>query len=617
MFSFAVSIIMWCGLALFGLSNVLGADRPNFLMISCEDTTPWLGYHGEKYATTPHIDEMARNGISYNNSYATAPVCSPCRFAIITGRYATSYGTQRLRSTFAVPRSVEGFPTALRRAGYYCTNNAKTDYNTKDERRIIIESWDECSPKAHWKGRQPGQPFFAVFNLEETHQSAAFKNTPPDNPNRHDPTKASIPPYYPDTPEARRTMARIHDNITAMDTHVGQILAGLKADGLEDETIVIFWADHGQGIPRHKRTLWDTGLKVPLVVRFPAKFRHLAPGEPGESSDRLVLLMDLGPTLLSLAGLPIPDGLHGKAFLGKAATAPREYVYGARDRVDEAIELCRSVRDKRYLYIKNYMPHISWMAPEGFSDQLPLRREIAQLAAEGKLNAAQRTFAAPSKPVEELYDTQKDSWQIHNIATDPAMKPILERMREELRRWQIETRDLGFLHEGQASSLCEGGKILSEVAASNEVYPLERILKVADMVGLPGQAAKFAESLSDADPTVRYWGAVGLKAAGSETEPYKETLQQALEGASWPAQVEMAGILFDLFDDPNAHNLLSQWIEGTDSNAALYAARTVQLLGEKSRPFIPTMRRVLEKKPPMFIAFALKAALQSLEKDNR
>lgn len=334
------------------------APRPNFLWISCEDTSPWLGFCGEQYARTPNLDALARRGIHFTNAFSTAPVCAPSRYAIITGTYATSYGTQRLRSIFAVPDTMTGFPAHLRRAGYYCSNNVKTDYNTSAEKRLIAESWDESSGKAHWRKRKPGQPFFAVFNLTESHQSQVFESTPAklDPAERHDPANAPVPPYYPDTPTAHRTVARVHDCITAMDRQAGKILTELREDGLEDDTIVFFWSDHGQGIPRGKRTLWDTGLKVPLVVCFPDQYRDLAPAPPGGACDRLVSLMDLGPTLLNMLDLPLPPHMQGRGFLGNAAAPAREYVFGARDRVDEAVEVSRSVRDQRYLYVRNFMP---------------------------------------------------------------------------------------------------------------------------------------------------------------------------------------------------------------------------------------------------------------------
>lgn len=588
------------------------APRPNILWISCEDTSPWLGFCGDKYAVTPNLDRLAQGGVYYRNAFASAPVCSPCRFAIITGTYATSYGTQRLRSEFDIPDTVKGFPSYLREAGYYCCNNVKTDYNTSDEKRLIAESWDESSGKAHWRKRKPGQPFFAVFNLTETHQSQAFETTPPklEPAARHDPAAAPLPPYYPDTPAARRTIARVHDCITAMDRRAGQILDELEKDGLREDTLVFFWPDHGQGIPRGKRTLWDTGLKVPLVISFPEKYRSLAPAAPGGTCDRLVQLMDLGPTLLSLLGLPVPAAMQGRAFLGQAASAPRAYVYGARDRVDEALDVSRSVRDGRYLYIRNFMPHLSWMQPEAFSDQLDLRREITRLEAEGKLGKAPLTYAAPAKPYEQLYDTEMDPWQMRDLSGEPALWPVLSRLREALHAWQRETRDLGLIHETEAARLSAGQPLREATAGA--ACPLERVIDAAWRVGCSEDGAEFVPRLADPDATVRYWAAVGMNAAGTFAPEARAALQRALADASPSVRVEAAGALAAHFDDRAALDSLAAALTDADENVQLHAARTLQLLGEKARPALPALQAALPKVKYMFARWAIQGAIASL-----
>jgi arylsulfatase A-like enzyme len=320
------------------------AERPNILWITVEDMSPNLGCYGDRYATTPNLDRFAGEAVRYTRAFATAPVCSPSRSCLITGLYATSLGTQRLRSNFPIPDAIKGFPAYLRAAGYYTSNNVKTDYNTADEPRLIRESWDECSGKANWRGRKPGQPFFSVINLMTTHQSRtsvwSFEEferqvgSRLDPGLRHDPERAPLPPYYPETDLARRTLARYYDCITVMDQEVGQILADLAADGLAGNTIVFYYSDHGMGMPRGKRVLQDSGMQVPLMVRFPEKWRHFAPGGPDEALDRLVSFVDFPPTVLSLAGVDIPDHMQGTAFLGAKAGPARQFVYGARDRVD-------------------------------------------------------------------------------------------------------------------------------------------------------------------------------------------------------------------------------------------------------------------------------------------
>lgn len=611
---------LWIGLvlclSLSGESALQAAPaRPNILWISAEDTSPWFGFCGESFATTPNLDRLASDGVHYTNAFVSAPVCSPCRFAIITGAYATTYGTQRLRSQFAIPDAVKGFPTFLRQAGYFCTNNVKTDYNTSAEKRIVTESWDECSGKAHWRHRKPGQPFFAVFNLMETHQSKVFEDTPEpklDAALRHDPARAPLPPYYPDTPSARRTMARVHDCITAMDAHAGRILAELEADGLRNDTIIFFWPDHGQGIPRGKRTLWDTGLQIPLVLWFPPKYRSLAPAAPGTKCDRLVSLVDLGPTVLSLLEIPAPAYMQGRAFLGPLAAPAREFIFAARDRVDEALDVSRAVRDRRYLYIRNFMPHLSWNQPETFSDQLDLRRDITRLAGEGKLGEAQLTYAAARKPLEALYDTQADPWQMHNLATDPARAAELQRLRSALRQEIIDTRDLGLMHEAEAARLGVGGQSPYEVTRRDDHYPIGRVLETAEMVGRPQVAAALVERLRDADATVRYWAAVALRAEGvAGGSPAVAALRHAMRDESPSVRIEAAGALVAA-GDTAAVSVLAGALRDSDEHVRLHAARTLQLLGEKARPALPELRAALTGSKEMFFRWSVDGAIRGL-----
>lgn len=603
--------------------GVPSGDRPNILWISCEDTSPWLGFCGESYARTPNLDRLAKEGVSYTNAFASAPVCSPCRSAIITGIYATTLGTQRLRSDFPIPTEVRGFPSHLRAAGYYTSNNAKTDYNTSAEKRLIAESWNVCGPRAHWMGRSPGQPFFAIFNLMETHQGKAFGSDPVPGVNpadRHDPAKAPLPPYYPDTAEARRTIARVHDNISAMDAHAGRILAEIESAGLAENTIIFFWSDHGQGIPRGKRTLWDTGLRVPLVIRFPENYRHLAPASPGARCTRLVQLLDLGPTLLSLLDLPIPEGLQGCAFLGRRSDKPRTYVAGARDRVDEVMDVSRSVRDNRYLYIRHYLPDLSHNTPEGYSDQLALRRELAYLAVQRRLEPQHLSYAGSGKPREMLFDCEADPWQLRNLAEDPSMHGVLERMRGLLRRWQEDTRDLGFMSEWEAERLCSNGRSLREMAMDERNYPLRRTIETAELVGAPRAAAEQLRRLEDSNPHVRYWAALGIRIAmglapqerGANESDLRAALQRARNDGSTPVKIEVLGILAHRFSDQHALGELATLINNSSLTLSVQAARTLQLMGESARPAIPDMRKALERKPPLYLEFSLRNALESL-----
>ena len=398
--------VLFC---LFLASMVMADDRPNILWIVAEDMSPTLGCYGDEYATTPNIDRLAEQSVRYTNAFATAPVCSPSRSCLITGCYATSLGTQQMRSAFPIPDFIRGFPALLREKGYYTSNNYKTDYNTSSADRIIAESWDESSTRAHWRRRaDQSRPFFSIFNIMTSHQSRSMVYTQKrfrdevqsklSQAGIHVPEDAPLPAYYPDTLVTRRIVARYYDCVTAMDAQVGQILRQLVEDGLADNTIVFFYSDHGSGMPRHKRLLHDSGMHVPLLIRFPPKYAHLASGKPTEVEDRLVSFVDFAPTVLKLAGVDVPEYMQGSAFLGSESEDEREFVYGHRDRIDEVVDLSRSVRDKRYLYIRNFMPLRSWNQYSSYSDLSEIRHELYRLAEGTEMSQPQAHYAGPTKP---------------------------------------------------------------------------------------------------------------------------------------------------------------------------------------------------------------------------
>jgi len=606
-----------------------GTDRPNILWITCEDMSPALGCYGDTYATTPNIDRLAGESVRYTNAFATAPVCSPVRSCLITGVLATSLGTPNLRSQFPIPARMTGFASYFRKAGYYCTNNVKTDYNTSNAQAIIKASWDQCSGTAHWRGRKARQKFFAIFNDMTTHQSRTMvwpyakfdrgirAHLKPAE--RHDPAKAPVPPYYPDTPVVRRTVARFYDCVTAMDANTGRILKQLADDGLADDTIVFFYSDHGSGMPRHKRLILDSGMRVPLLIRFPKKYRHLAPAKPGQTVDRLVSFVDFAPTVLSLAGLDVPDYMQGTAFLGPKAGKPRTHVYGARDRVDEAFDLARSVRDANWLYVRNYMPHLSYNQPSWYSDQGEIRREITRLAKAGKLTSpARKHYAGPVRAREELYDTANDPHQVRNLASDPAQKDRLAAMRSQLRRWLLERRDLGFLPELDMARRSRRTTPY-EMGRGGRIYPLETILDAAELVGAgPGAIGRQSVLLRHADNAVRYWAVVGLRALGNKARAAAPALSKALRDPSAAVRIEAAWALADLGGPDRALTLLQRELNGTDRRAALRAARALQMLGKKAYPALSAMKRALNASRSgrgdnaMFIRFALEPAVKAL-----
>ncbi|HNR32505.1 MAG TPA: sulfatase, partial [Candidatus Hydrogenedentes bacterium] len=499
---------------------------------------------------TPNLDRFAAEAVRYTQAFANAPVCAPARSCLITGMYPPSLGSHHMRSTITLPEGVRCFTACLRDAGYYCTNHTKTDYNFPPP----DDAWDDSSNRAHWRNRAAGQPFFAVFNLTVTHESQI--RTSEENYRQrtkqftdamfHDPARAPVPPFHPDTPIVRRDWARYYDNITAMDIEARDILDQLEADGLAEDTIVFFYSDHGAGMTRCKRWPYDSGLHVPLMVRFPERYAQLAPTPPGGAVERLVSFPDFGATVLSLAGVPVPKHIQGVPFLGAQAGPEREYVYAARDRMDERYDMMRAVRDRRYKYIRQFLPHLPYAQPVVYGELMPTMQEWRRLAAEGALQGAPALFMRARKPLEELYDLENDPFELDNLAEAPEHRETLERMRARLESWVLETRDLGFLPEADMHARA-AGRTFRELGRDEATYPLSRILETAQLpLHRPDAVPELLARVEDTDPTVRYWAVVGLTALGTDTEAVRAALAARLADAAPDTRLAAADALRQL-----------------------------------------------------------------------
>ncbi|MEO8026023.1 MAG: sulfatase, partial [Bryobacteraceae bacterium] len=445
---------------------------PNILWISCEDIGPHLGCYGDTYATSPHLDAFAARSQRYSYAWSNAPVCAPARTTVISGLYAPSTGSQHMRSRTHLPAGIKMFPQYLREAGYYASNNAKEDYNLEKPGQV----WDDSSKQAHWRNRGD-RPFFSVFNLEITHESK-IRTRP--HTWKHDPAKVRVPAYHPDTREVREDWAQYYDNITTMDGQAGRLLAELEKDGLADSTIVFFWGDHGSGMPRSKRVPCNSGLQVPLLVHVPEKWRALAGDayKPGSASDRLVSFVDFAPTMLSLAGVKAPAQFQGSAFLGPQTSRAPEYLHGFRGRMDERYDMARSIRDRKFVYVRNYMPQRIPGAHIDYMFETPTTRVWKKLYDEGTL-APPRTYFWENKPVEELYDLENDPDEVHNLAPLEEHRETLDRMFTEQQRHAAEIRDLGYLPESEIHRRAAGAAPY-DLGHDNVKYPLSEIMAAAE-----------------------------------------------------------------------------------------------------------------------------------------
>ena len=575
-------------------SSLVAADRPNILWITCEDSSPNMGCYGDSYAVTPNIDKFATQGIRYTHAFAPIGVCAPSRSCLITGMYACSIGTQHMRCDGNLPDYVRCFSQYLREAGYYCTNNVKTDYNFKHR----PESWDESSNRAHWRKRREGQPFFSVFNFTSSHESqirigeAQYKQRTSDftAAERHDPAKAPVPPYHPDVPEVRGDWARYADMITYMDKEVGKVLSELEADGLVEDTIVFYFSDHGAGMPRSKRWLYDSSTRVPLIIRFPKKYQHLHPGKVGSKDSQLVSFVDFGATVLSLAGVATPKHMQGVAFLGEHRGAPREYVHGYRDRMDERYDLLRSTRDHKYKYIRNYMPHLPYFHHQfvSYMYEMPTMKAWQRLADAGKLTGAPAIFMAATKPMEELYDTEEDPWEIYNLANSSQHRPTLERLREECRRWQAQILDLGMLPEADLRTRFGKEPPHAAVRRDPSLYPLQRIAAAADLANArdPKNLNELVKMLDDTDPAIRYWCATGIGSLQEVSPNAREALEKHLEDPAGWVRVAAADALCRLGENRRAVEALGAALSDSNEWVRLQAVNVLDRLDEQARPVI-------------------------------
>lgn len=586
--------VLTCSLGAGRISET--AERPNILWLSCEDISAHLHCYGYPNARTPNLDRLAGQGTRYTNAFVTAGVCAPCRSAIITGMYQTSLGTHHMRCSAQLPPHVKPFPTYLREAGYYCTNNSKQDYQFATPKGV----WDESSSKAHWKKRSSNDaPFFAVFNYTGCHESGIASKGKYESATKglekidRSVAVESLPPYYPDTPVVREDWGRYYDVITAMDRWVGEHLQALEDAGEADNTIVIYWSDHGVGLPRAKRWLYDSGMHVPLIVRIPEKYRVGGQGAPGIVSDQLISLIDLGPTTLNLAGVEVPKHMQGQAFLGSDLSTHREYVYGARDRMDERYDIIRATRDKRYKYIRNYEPFKTFYQYMNTPEKGATMREIRRVQAEASASEGVARFLAPVKAIEELYDTKNDPHEMKNLADDPNYKSVLDRMRNAHLAWVLETRDLGLVPEAEINA--RQGKVGSAWAILGDDQAGTLINRLRDAASLSLEGADrlpmMQATLKDEDAAVRYWAAIGIGNLGTAGSSAKNDLIAALNDESENVRVAAARALCRMNAPNEALPVLVAVLDDGTQWARVHAANVLDEIDEQARPVLDGMKR--------------------------
>ncbi|GAA4305254.1 sulfatase-like hydrolase/transferase [Compostibacter hankyongensis] len=590
--------------------------QPNILWVTIEDTSPeFIGCYGNPNAHTPNIDKLAEKGVRFTNAFSTGTVCSPSRSTIITGVRTYKTGTGNHRSQYPLPSFIKGFPYYLRQAGYYTTNNAKTDYNIADPKPFIAEAWDESSGKAGWWNRKPGQPFFAVFNFMDSHQSRTMtwsydqyktqvwdKLPPSDRIGEQD---FDMPPFFRNSPEMRRQFARVYNSLSLTDRKIGALLERLKQDHLTDSTIIFFYSDHGEGVPRGKTNGIDLGYRVAFAIWVPPMYKDLSPWGSGVVSDELVDFEDLAPTLISLAGGKIPAYLKGRIFMGPQRTPPPDYLVLSSDRSDNGIDMIRSITDGRYMYSRNYMPFMPEARYIRYMEIGDIKQQMRKDLAENKLDALQRSLFE-DRPAAFLFDTRQDKWETRNLAGLPAYRSLAEKMQQKLDTALTDARDVMFLPEYEIGLISQKTSPYT-FRLDKKAYPFETIYAAASLSGKRGKdiTAQQIRLLKSPNKIVRYWAALGLRSQDSlDLLAYRPELTRALHDSYPPVAVTVAAIDYGLFGDNAARDSLIRFIGNDNMDLALMAVNYLLYI-KNTAPFV---RAVEAAKANKAVNYNVKAA---------
>jgi arylsulfatase A-like enzyme len=551
-------------------SSIQAQDRPNILWLTYEDTSPeFIGCYGNETAKTPFIDFMAAEGVRFTSAYSTNSVCSPSRSALITGVKTYKLGTGNHRSNYPIPNYIKGFPKYLKDAGYYTSNNDKTDYNVANMKAFIQEAWNESSTNAGWWNKKKGQPFFAVFNSNSCHQSRTMTwpyeqykievwDQLPENRRTYD-GDFEMPPFYRDSPEMRKQLARVYNGLAKTDIEFQSIYNQLLRDSLLENTIIFSFADHGEGMPRMKTNGIGIGHRIPFTVWFPDKYKHLSPwGTGGIVTDEMIDFVDLAPTVLSLAGVDIPEHMNGRNILNK--NTEHKYLYLSSDRSDESYDLTRTVIKGKYAYTKVFMPYIQELRYLLYMDIGNITQYIRQDSKKGLLNPQQQSLLT-TRPAEFLFDLEKDPWELNNLADQSSNRGLLNELRKALEKNIIQDKDILFLPEYEIKQISLKQNVYEY---RNANYPIKDIYAIAKMAGNNDNKSLKVQlrSLKSTNKFCRYWALMGLRSR--ETNQLKgnlEVLTNCLNDTYPPNQILAATILYSLNKDKQAKEILEKMIE--------------------------------------------------------
>jgi arylsulfatase A-like enzyme len=586
----SLPVLAGCG----GNSNrkIFPDGPPNILWFISDDANPYIGAYGDALARTPNIDQFAKTGILYRNVFSNAPVCAPTRFSLLTGMLPESCGpAHHMRAVAKLPDIMRTVPEYLRAKGYYCTNNWKTDYNTNNFDESAI--WDASSRTAHWRTRPEGKPFYSVITSLTTHESSLTPLLGTVTEGSVKPDQVRVPAFLPDTPEVRRDIASYYNRMERMDAELATVLQQLQDDGLAENTIVFYFSDNGGVLPRSKRFLYDEGLRSPLIVRVPDRWKNVIPTGTATDVTTPVSFIDFPPTLLALAGLTAPSHMQGKPLLsaldtygsGSNVARATRYVFGMRNRMDERTDFSRSVTDGTTLYIRHYMPHRPWGLRNEYSFQLLSYQSWETEHLAGRLNAAQDLFWQ-QKPYEEFYDLRADRDQVNNLIADPARQAKIAEMRVALDEHMLDVNDNGFIPESAAPEGWEASRVPG-------AYPLRRVMDLASLAAQrqPASLPVFRNASRDSNALVRHWAAQGLLMLGENARGGIEDLERLLDDELPQTRVVAGEALIKLVPGHHALDLLVELLESHPlPRVRLHAVEALTQAGTLALPAVERIR---------------------------
>jgi arylsulfatase A-like enzyme len=594
------TLLLAC-LSLLVAISAEAAKRPNVLWVLSEDNSiHYLKLYGDKLGSMPNVEKLASHGVTFDNAFSCAPVCSVARTTLATGIYAPRGGFQYHRKSQPanLTKGFKLWTQTLQEAGYYTSNNSKTDYNVTVSPKV---AWNDSSRKSTWRNRPTKDtPFFHMQTFGTTHESSLHfkKETFKNEKTKTSPDAVKVLPYHPDTPMFRYTQARYYDKHKAVVEQIGGLVDMLKADGLLEDTFIFYFGDHGGVLPRGKGYAYESGLHVPLVVRIPENFKHLVDLKRGTRAKGFVEFVDFGPTVLNLAGIDVPKIMDGKPFLGPNISAAdlnaRNESFGHADRMDEKYDCVRTLRVGKYHYIRNYTGYYPDGLQNNYRYKMLAFAEWRELWNKGKLSATQSQFFK-ARPAEQLFDVSADPHEINNLAADPKLATVVKKLRARLNARVKKLNDLSFFPESVQIDEALGDPIAYGRKRSKEIA---RLADIADLACLPMDQGreKLRTALNSKRPMDRYWALTACATKGAAASSLASEARKSLNHKNLMVRLRAAEFLGRIGAEDPRPTLIGILNATKSADEALLAFQAVVLFND-FKPTYPFDMSQLQMEP--------------------